>query len=155
MSCDSVGGQNVIDKAQIWNYWWLREIKSEPMYREEIHIFQDFRNEPIISLSFFSTNRRELRHIRWLEMTSHSRLWWSCDNRPLTSKSSVDQTTASCTVAKKQSRKYVYPRRGPLMPIKTNHSNQLMSMTQRSSTKKKGRVRSYFSSGRHKIRSQC
>lgn len=76
----------------------------------------------------FPTDSWELRHIRWHKMTSHPRPGGSCDNRPLTSKSSLDQTTASCTVAKKQSPKYVYPRRAALMLIKMNNSNQLMRM---------------------------
>lgn len=41
----------------------------------------------------------------------------SCDDRRAAFKSSLDQTTASCTIAKKQSPKYVYPNAGVLMPI--------------------------------------
>ncbi len=121
--------RDVIDKAQIWIYWFIHfNPKIRTHVREEIHIFQDSLNEPLISVSFFPTNSWELRRIRWHEMTSHPRPCGSCDNRPATSKSSLDQTTASCTVAKKQSPKYVYLRTGALMLIKMNNSNQLMRM---------------------------
>lgn len=43
--------QDVIDKAQMKIHWSV--IISECMYKEEIHIFQDSQNEPIISISFF------------------------------------------------------------------------------------------------------
>lgn len=110
---DTVSTQDVMTKHKS-GFINFKDQKSEPMYREEIHFFfQNIPNKPIISISFFfsPTNSWELRHIRWHEMTLHLRPCGSCDNRPPTSKSSLDQTTASCTVAKKQSPKYVYPRR--------------------------------------------
>lgn len=107
----------------------------------QIHTFQSWNQRPCTAREYtfsgfpkwtcnlhliFPTNSWELRHIRWHGTTSHPQPCGSCDNGPPTSKSSLDQTTASCTVAKKQSPKYVYPRRRALMLIKMNDSNQLM-----------------------------
>lgn len=106
----------------------ISKLKSRPMYTgREIHDFSRFPKWTCNLHLIFPTSWK-LRHIRWHEMTSHPRPRGSCDNRPPTSKSSLDQTTASWTVAKKQSPKYVYRGKGALMLIKMNNSNQLMCM---------------------------
>lgn len=119
--------QDVSDKAQIWIYRFIHfkaEIRGR-VQRGNTH-FSGFPKWTCNLHLIFPTNSWELRHIRWHGTTSHPQPCGSCDNGPPTSKSSLDQTTASCTVAKKQSPKYVYPRRRALMLIKMNDSNQLM-----------------------------
>lgn len=110
----------------------LESWKSEAMIWQEMHHISEFLKWSSNPSHFFPTSSWELRRIRWHELTSHPQpveLMWhqACGQRgPLTSKSSLDQTAASCADAQKQSPKYAYPRWGEQMLIKMNNSNQLM-----------------------------
>lgn len=125
--CEHTGCDWQSTNLDLLNHKFPGENHNPCTGRKSIYFFQDSPNEPIICLIFPPT--AESSDISGDMKQPHiPGPAGSCDNRLPPSKSSLDQTTASCTLAKKQSPKYVYPGRGAPMLIKMSNFNQLMWM---------------------------